>query len=108
MRLGLFGFIAALSFAAPAWAQTSFTLDARNGPPVVEALRAATDLPLDVHLMMVEPERMIADFAHAGADRILVIDAGGLAEQGRHDELLRAGGRYARMWARQANEEDAV
>ena len=42
------------------------------GPPVVEALRAATTLPLDVHLMMVEPERMIADFAHAGADRILV------------------------------------
>lgn len=42
------------------------------GPPVVEAIRAATTLPLDVHLMMVEPERMIADFAHAGADRILV------------------------------------
>jgi ribulose-phosphate 3-epimerase len=42
------------------------------GPLVVEAVRQTTNLPLDVHLMMVEPERMIADFAHAGADRILV------------------------------------
>src|SRR5262250_1828009 len=42
------------------------------GPVVVEAVRAATRLPLDVHLMIVEPERYIADFAHAGADRISV------------------------------------
>jgi ribulose-phosphate 3-epimerase len=42
------------------------------GPLVVEAVRKVTDLPLDVHLMMVEPERMIADFAQAGADRLLV------------------------------------
>jgi ATP-binding cassette subfamily B protein len=33
-----------------------------------------------------------------GADKIAVIDAGGLAEEGRHDELVRAGGRYSRMW----------
>lgn len=42
------------------------------GPPVVEALRAVTTKPLDVHLMIVEPERYIADFAKAGANRILV------------------------------------
>jgi ribulose-phosphate 3-epimerase len=39
---------------------------------VVRAVRAATKLPLDVHLMIVEPERYVADFAKAGADRISV------------------------------------
>jgi ribulose-phosphate 3-epimerase len=42
------------------------------GPPVVAALRQATTLPLDVHLMIVEPERYVADFARAGADLIAV------------------------------------
>ena len=42
------------------------------GPLVVEAVRKSTSLPLDVHLMIVEPERYLADFASAGADIILV------------------------------------
>jgi ribulose-phosphate 3-epimerase len=42
------------------------------GLPVVRALRAATDLPLDVHLMIVEPERYVDAFAQAGADVITV------------------------------------
>ncbi len=42
------------------------------GPLVVEAVRKSTTLPLDVHLMIVEPERYLTDFAHAGADIILV------------------------------------
>lgn len=42
------------------------------GPLVVEAARRATTLPLDVHLMIVEPERYIADFRKAGADVITV------------------------------------
>jgi ribulose-phosphate 3-epimerase len=42
------------------------------GPLVVEAVRRATRKPLDVHLMIVEPERYLADFAKAGADHILV------------------------------------
>jgi ribulose-phosphate 3-epimerase len=42
------------------------------GPLVVEALRSAVSVPLDVHLMIVEPERYLADFAHAGADRVMV------------------------------------
>ena len=42
------------------------------GPVVVEAVRRATAKPVDVHLMIVEPERYIEDFAHAGADHLLV------------------------------------
>lgn len=42
------------------------------GPIVVEALRKATQKPLDVHLMMVEPEHYVDAFAKAGADHILV------------------------------------
>ncbi|MCY4236368.1 MAG: ribulose-phosphate 3-epimerase [Cyanobacteria bacterium MAG CAR2_bin_4] len=42
------------------------------GPLVVAALRPITEKPLDVHLMIVEPERYVADFARAGADHIYV------------------------------------
>jgi ribulose-phosphate 3-epimerase len=42
------------------------------GPPVIEAIRRATTKPLNVHLMMVEPERMLQDFVDAGADHLLV------------------------------------
>jgi ribulose-phosphate 3-epimerase len=42
------------------------------GPVVVAALRAVTKLPFDVHLMIVEPERYLEDFATAGADLIMV------------------------------------
>jgi ribulose-phosphate 3-epimerase len=44
------------------------------GIPVVAALKPCTRLPLDVHLMIVEPERYVDDFIKAGAD-ILVIQA---------------------------------
>ena len=40
------------------------------GPLVVEAVRRSTSLPLDVHLMIVEPERYVHDFARAGATTI--------------------------------------
>jgi ribulose-phosphate 3-epimerase len=42
------------------------------GPPVVKAVRAATKAVVDCHLMIVEPERYVADFANAGADIISV------------------------------------
>jgi ribulose-phosphate 3-epimerase len=42
------------------------------GPVVVEAVRRATAKPVDVHLMIVEPERYVEDFAKAGADHLLV------------------------------------
>ena len=42
------------------------------GPVVVEAIRKRTRLPLDVHLMIVEPERYVGDFVSAGADFVTV------------------------------------
>ena len=42
------------------------------GPLVVEAVRRSTTKPLNVHLMIVEPERYLEAFAKAGADHLLV------------------------------------
>lgn len=42
------------------------------GPVVVAAIRKRTRLPLDVHLMIVEPDRYLADFVAAGADIVTV------------------------------------
>lgn len=42
------------------------------GPGVVEAVRKVTSLPLDVHLMIEEPDKFLADFVKAGADYITV------------------------------------
>ncbi len=42
------------------------------GPSVVRAVRKATAKPVNVHLMVIEPERSLARYADAGADHILV------------------------------------
>jgi ribulose-phosphate 3-epimerase len=42
------------------------------GPLVVEAVKKATSLPLDVHLMIVEPEKYVPDFIKAGAAIVTV------------------------------------
>lgn len=42
------------------------------GPPMVEALRKVTSLPLDVHLMMTNPDDFIPEFVDAGADLLTV------------------------------------
>jgi ribulose-phosphate 3-epimerase len=42
------------------------------GPPVLESIRKRTRLPLDVHLMIVEPELYIEAFVRAGADLLTV------------------------------------
>lgn len=48
------------------------------GPMIVEAVKRVTSLPVDVHLMIVEPEKYIKDFADAGADLIAVhVETGG-------------------------------
>lgn len=42
------------------------------GPGIVKAIRSVTSMFLDVHLMIVEPERYLEDFVEAGADRLIV------------------------------------
>ena len=42
------------------------------GPMMVETVRRYTQKPLDVHLMIVEPERYLAAFANAGADHLII------------------------------------
>ncbi|MCZ6535746.1 MAG: ribulose-phosphate 3-epimerase [Chloroflexi bacterium] len=42
------------------------------GPVVIEGLKSYTNLPLDAHLMIVEPDRRIQDFVNAGVDHITV------------------------------------
>lgn len=42
------------------------------GPPVVKAIRPITNLPLDCHLMIEDPDKFVPDFAEAGADILCV------------------------------------
>lgn len=49
-----------------------FVPDISIGQPVIRSLRKVTDLVLDVHLLIDRPERYIAEFVDAGADRLSV------------------------------------
>jgi ribulose-phosphate 3-epimerase len=42
------------------------------GPPIVSAIRSCTDLPLDVHLMIANPQEYVGEFRDAGADGITI------------------------------------
>src|SRR6185437_16405764 len=42
------------------------------GPPLVRAIRRSAQKPLNVHLMIVEPERVLKSYRDAGADHLLV------------------------------------
>ncbi len=64
------------------------------GPLVVEAARRVTDLPLDVHLMIENPDRYIPDFAAAGAD-IIVVHAEAVYHLHRTVQLIRSLGKRA-------------
>jgi ribulose-phosphate 3-epimerase len=69
--------IAAVEAAGADWLHVDvmdgrFVPNITIGPPVVKAIRRVAKLPLDVHLMIVEPERYVDDFAEAGADTITV------------------------------------
>ncbi len=50
----------------------SFVPDITFGPGVVRALRPLVSVPLDLHLMVVQPQRHLKAFAEAGADRLIV------------------------------------
>jgi ribulose-phosphate 3-epimerase len=64
------------------------------GPFVVEAVRKITSLPLDVHLMIENPDRFIPDFAGAGAD-IIVVHAEASIHLHRSIQLIKSLGKRA-------------
>ncbi|MDO9308752.1 MAG: ribulose-phosphate 3-epimerase [Deltaproteobacteria bacterium] len=64
------------------------------GPLIVEAARKVTSLPLDVHLMIENPDLYIADFAAAGAD-IIVVHAEAVNHLHRTVQLIKSLGKKA-------------
>lgn len=61
------------------------------GPMVVKAVRSVTKLPLDVHLMISNPDQFIHDFAEAGAD-ILTVHAEAVNHLHRSIQFIRKSG----------------
>jgi len=64
------------------------------GPLIVDAVRKITRLPLDVHLMIENPDRYIPDFAAAGAD-IIVVHAEASIHLHRSIQLIKSLGKKA-------------
>lgn len=64
------------------------------GPEVVSAIRPVTDLPLDVHLMIENPDQYIEQFAHAGAD-IITVHEEACTHLHRTVQLIKAQGKKA-------------
>jgi len=77
------------------------------GPPVVKAVRAATKAVVDCHLMIVEPERYVADFANAGADIISIhVEASPHLQRTLH--VIRSLGKRAGVVLNPHTPEDAI
>ncbi|PVX31290.1 metal ABC transporter permease [Sphingomonas pokkalii] len=88
-----------------------------KNPPILildeatSALDSRTEADIQATLESIEQGRTTIVIAHrlstvVHADRIIVLEAGRVVEQGTHAELLREGGIYAEMWARQAQERE--
>jgi ribulose-phosphate 3-epimerase len=77
------------------------------GTPIVKAARRATTLPLDVHLMIVEPERYIDAFAAAGAD-IISIHVEACTHLQRALSQIRALGKRAGVVLNPSTHESAI
>ncbi|ROU02344.1 ABCB family ABC transporter ATP-binding protein/permease [Histidinibacterium lentulum] len=86
-------------------------------PPILvldeatSALDTDTEREIQAELKAMSHGRTVITIAHrlstvADADRIVVLEQGEIVEEGSHEALLAAHGRYAQLWARQAAEED--
>ncbi|WP_424929599.1 ABCB family ABC transporter ATP-binding protein/permease [Amaricoccus tamworthensis] len=86
-------------------------------PPILlldeatSALDTETEKEIQDSLKAMGEGRSVITIAHrlstvVDSDRIIVLEKGVVTEQGTHEELLDLGGRYARMWARQAAERE--
>ena len=89
-----------------------------KGPPILildeatSALDSHTEKDIQDALERVSRNRTTVVIAHrlstiVGADEIIVLDQGSIAERGTHRQLLAAGGLYASMWNRQREAEEA-
>jgi ATP-binding cassette, subfamily B, heavy metal transporter len=87
-----------------------------KNPPILildeatSALDTQTERDIQDSLRAMGEGRSVITIAHrlstiADADRIVVLEAGRVVEEGRHEALLAQGGRYAAMWARQSDED---
>ncbi|MBI1218748.1 MAG: ATP-binding cassette domain-containing protein [Rhodobacteraceae bacterium] len=86
-----------------------------KNPPILlldeatSALDTQTERDIQESLKAMGQGRTVITIAHrlstiADADRIVVLEQGVIVEEGRHDDLLARGGRYAAMWNRQSSE----
>ena len=88
-------------------------------PPILildeatSALDTETEMEIQNELKAMGRGRTVLTIAHrlstiADADRIVVLEDGVIVEQGTHDALLASQGRYAHLWQRQQQDEDAA
>ena len=75
------------------------------------ALDTETERDIQDSLAAMGEGRSVITIAHrlstvVDSDVIIVLEKGHVAEQGTHEELLALGGRYSRMWSRQAAERE--
>jgi ATP-binding cassette subfamily B protein len=90
-----------------------------KNPPILlldeatSALDTQTERDIQDSLQAMSRGRSVITIAHrlstiVEADRIIVLEEGRIVEEGRHDDLVAQGGRYAAMWARQSAEEESA
>jgi ATP-binding cassette subfamily B protein len=86
-------------------------------PPILvldeatSALDTDTEMEIQAELKAMGEGRTVLTIAHrlstiVDADRIVVLEKGEVVEEGTHEALLAAGGRYAQLWHRQASDEE--
>ena len=90
-----------------------------KNPPILlldeatSALDTETEMEIQAELKAMGEGRTVITIAHrlstiADADRIVVLEDGHIVEEGRHEQLLEADGRYAHLWNRQSEDEELV